>query len=60
MKDDFSMAGIGGFCNELCLKILSLSFEKKLQAYRTFQGCAKGANIPEFPGKRLNAKNLGR
>lgn len=60
MKDDFSMAGIGGFCNELFLKILSLSFEKKLQAYRTFQGCVKAANIPKFPGKRLNAKNLGR
>lgn len=51
MKDDFSMAGIGGFCNELFLKILSLSFEKKLQAYRTFQGCVKSANIPKFPGK---------
>lgn len=59
MKDDFSLASIGGFCNELFLKILSLSFEKKLQAYRTFRGCVKSANIPKFPGKRLNAKNLG-
>lgn len=60
MKDDFSMASIGGLCNELFLKILSLSFEKKLQAYRTFWGCVKSANISKFPGKRLNAKNLGR
>ncbi|XP_057246228.1 uncharacterized protein LOC130584318 isoform X2 [Malurus melanocephalus] len=60
MKDDFSMASIGGFCNELFLKILSLSFEKKLQAYRTFRGCAKSDSIPRFPGKRLNAKNFGK
>lgn len=60
MKDDFSMASIGGFRNELFLKILSLSFEKKLQAYRTFRGCVKSANIPKFPGKRLNARNFGR
>lgn len=60
MKDDFSMASIGGFRNELFLKILSLSFEKKLQAYRTFRGCVKSANIPKFPGKQLNAKNFGR
>lgn len=41
MKDNFSMASIGGFRKELFLKIPSLSFEKKLRASCTFPGFCK-------------------
>lgn len=47
-KDDFSKESIGGFRNELFLKNLSLSFEKKRWASRTFRGLCKECSYPEI------------